>query len=93
MISIERPSTVLGWIVYYYRLSLKIMAKKNLGKEKWETPYEYARRIESILPEIGVPYRELTEIFVTSRYKRVSPKKEWVSSMKEKIREVKEKLR
>ncbi len=93
IISVERPSTILGWIVYYYRLSLKIMAKKNLGKEKWETPYEYARRVESVLPEIGVPYWEITEIFVTSRYKKVSPKKEWVSSMKEKIREVKEKLR
>lgn len=93
MVSIERPSTLLGWIVYYYRLSLKIMAKKNLGKERWETPYEYAKRIESMVPEISTPYWELTEIFVASRYKRVTPKKEWISRMKEKIREVREKLR
>lgn len=92
-ISIERPSTVLGWIVYYYRLSLKIMAKKNLGKEKWETPYEYARRIESLMPEIGIPYWKITEIFVTSRYRRITPQKEWISLMKERIREVKEKLK
>jgi len=93
MVSIERPSTLLGWIIYYYRLSLKIMAKKNLGKERWETPYEYAKRIESMMPEVSVPYWELTEIFVTSRYKRDTPKKEWISKMKEKIREVKERLK
>lgn len=92
-ISIERPSTILGWIVYYYRLSLKIMAKKNLGKEKWETPYEYARRVESLMPEVGIPYWKITEIFVTSRYRGITPKKEWVSSMKERIREVRGKLR
>ncbi|MBC7319669.1 DUF4129 domain-containing protein [bacterium] len=92
-ISIERPSTILGWIVYYYRLSLKIMAKKNLEKEKWETPYEYARRVESLMPEVGIPYWKITEIFVISRYRKVAPKKEWVSSMKERIREVKEKLK
>ncbi len=93
IVSIERPSTPLGWIVYYYRLSLKIMAKKNLGKERWETPYEYAKRIESMVPEISSSYWELTEIFVTSRYKRVSPKKEWIARMKEKIREVRGKLK
>lgn len=92
-ISIERPSTILGWIVYYYRISLKIMAKKNLGKEKWETPYEYAKRIESLMPEIGVPYWKITEIFVTSRYKRITPQKEWISIMKGRIREVREKLK
>ncbi|MCX7795484.1 MAG: DUF4129 domain-containing protein [bacterium] len=93
LISIERPSTILGWIVYYYQLSLKIMAKKDLGKEKWETPYEYARRLESLMPVISAPYWKITEIFVTSRYKKTTPKKEWISNMKESIKEVRERLK
>jgi len=88
----EKPTTLMGWIIYYYKVSLNLMAKKNLGKEVWETPYEYARRLGVLRPDIGDSYRELTEIFVTSRYKRITPKKDWVSTMKNKIKEVKEKL-
>lgn len=88
----ERPTTLIGWIVYYYRVSLNLMAKKNLGKEIWETPYEYAKRIEYLRPDIGKSCWEITEIFVTSRYKRITPKRDWISIMKNKIREVREKL-
>ena len=88
----EKPTTLMGWIIYYYKVSLNLMAKKNLGKEVWETPYEYARRLGVLRPDIGDSYRELTEIFVTSRYKRVTPKKDWISIMKNRIKEVKEKL-
>lgn len=89
----ERPTTLIGWIVYYYKVSLNLMAKKNLGKEIWETPYEYAKRIGSLRPDISNSYWELTEIFVTSRYKGITPKKDWISIMKNRIREVRERLR
>lgn len=88
----ERPTTLMGWIIYYYKVSLNLMAKKKLTKEVWETPYEYARKIETLKPEISNSYWELTEMFVAARYKGVIPQKSWISIMKNKIREVRQKL-
>jgi hypothetical protein len=88
----ERPKSIIGWILYYYRISLSLMAKKGMGKEIWETPYEYAKRIDNLKPDISPFQWEVTEIFVSTRYKNTNPRKEWIESIKKKIKEIRKRL-
>jgi len=88
----ERPKSIMGWILYYYRVSLKIMSKKGIGKEIWETPYEYARRIGNLNSDISPFQWEITEIFVSTRYKNTNPQKEWIEDIKRRIKEIRKRL-
>jgi hypothetical protein len=88
----ERPKSIIGWILYYYKISLRLMAKKGMGKEIWETPYEYAKRISNLNPDISPFQREITEIFISTRYKNTNPRREWIESIKEKIKQMRKRL-
>ncbi|MGC8717553.1 MAG: DUF4129 domain-containing protein [bacterium] len=88
----ERPKSIVGWIIYYYKVSLKLMSKKGIGKEVWETPYEYARRIGNLNSEISPIQWEITEIFVSTRYKNTNPPKEWIEGIKKRIKEIRKRL-
>ena len=68
------------------------MSKKGIGKEVWETPYEYARRIGNLNSEISPIQWEITEIFVSTRYKNTNPPKEWIEGIKKRIKEIRKRL-
>lgn len=53
---------------YFYRSTLRRAAQRGLARAPAQTPYEYAARLASTLPEAQPDIADLTESFVTAQY-------------------------
>ena len=55
-------------ILFYYLALVRRGGESGLSRQPWQTPYEYAHRLEPELPEEQGALQAMTEAFVEARY-------------------------
>jgi hypothetical protein len=57
-------------VQFYYLAMLRRSGEKGHPRQPTQTPYEYARTLESQLPEVDQDVDGITDEFITARYSR-----------------------
>jgi len=65
-----RPRNIREQVRLFYLVSLPQLARLGWPRQRADTPYEYARRLEPDLPEGSEEWWRLTQAFVEARYSR-----------------------
>lgn len=77
-----------GTILSFYRQLLRLLEMLGLKRKPVETPWEYARRAEPSVPEIGLELNDLTGAFVEARYAWREPSPERLSTLERELAHV-----
>jgi hypothetical protein len=68
LFSRSRARTPREWLLYYYLNIVGRADKVGMGRQPFQTPYEYGAELKSRLPEAEQEVGVLTEAFVEARY-------------------------
>jgi len=81
-------ATVTSKELQYYQKYCAKLAKIGINKQTAETAQQFAQRVQQQRPDIAKAVRQITELFITLRYKK-TPKKQDMQRLKQTVNQFK----